>query len=165
MFLFHNISTHRNRVCRILSSHTVVIKSYIFWEVMLYSQLKVSSHFRGTCYLHLQCQTVSHTRHQYEAGSKQMALCASCWFLAWLLLVSEDGGSIFVQNIGLLSANYMELYSRRQYSKFYWQNIEISFKTQWTRTRQILSWIKKIRLDPSTVCLWITRLILRPAHL
>jgi hypothetical protein len=53
------------------------MKSTVFWNVMLFSLMKVNPYFRGTHCFHLQDQRVSQVRNQHEAGSKQN------WFLTW----------------------------------------------------------------------------------
>jgi hypothetical protein len=55
----------------------VVMKSSIFWDIMLCSWLKVNRHFRGTYRLHLQGQRISWVRNQH---------LLSCWFLARLII-------------------------------------------------------------------------------
>jgi hypothetical protein len=52
---------------------TVVMKSSVLWDITLCTPPKVNQHFRGTCHLHLQGQTVS------QATSK---LLASGWLRA-----------------------------------------------------------------------------------
>jgi hypothetical protein len=68
----------------------VVMNSYIFWDIKPCSLLKISSHFRRTCHLHLQDRIICQAIKQHDAGIKQQ-LCllhASRWFLAWLILQS-----------------------------------------------------------------------------
>lgn len=63
----------------------------IFWDIMLCSLVKVTRSFTGTCCPHLQgC----------KAASKLCLLPASCWILAFVLLLSpEDGSDMFFQII------------------------------------------------------------------
>jgi hypothetical protein len=58
----------------------VVVKSSVFWDIMLCSPLKVEQHFGGTCDLHIQGWRISLARNQCEAGIKQT------WFLDWFIL-------------------------------------------------------------------------------
>jgi hypothetical protein len=46
---------------------TVLMKSTIFWDIMLCSPLKVNQHFRGTYHLHLQGRRISQARNQHES--------------------------------------------------------------------------------------------------
>jgi hypothetical protein len=40
----------------------------------------------------------------------------SFWFLARLIFDREDGGNMFLRNVGRLSTDYAALYPRREYS-------------------------------------------------
>jgi hypothetical protein len=40
----------------------VVLKSSIFWDIIPCSPLNVNQHFRGTCYLRLQCRRENHAK-------------------------------------------------------------------------------------------------------
>jgi hypothetical protein len=53
---------------------------------------------------------ISQVRNQSEAGSKNAALMLDLYF------DPIDGSDIFRRNVGLLSADYMALYPRRQNS-------------------------------------------------
>jgi hypothetical protein len=75
----------------------VIMKSSISWDIMPCSLLKVSRCFGGTCLL----ATLHHSG-----------------FLLALSLDPEDGGYMFLQNVSLLSRDYMALYLRR-YSSIY----------------------------------------------
>jgi hypothetical protein len=57
------------RVVRSEVLTAVVMKSTVFWDIMLCSLLKVSRHFEGTYCLHLQGRIISRARSQ----------CASRW--------------------------------------------------------------------------------------
>jgi hypothetical protein len=48
----------------------VVIKISAFWDVKLFSQLKVNELFRGTCRLHLQIRGTNQARNNYSFGLK-----------------------------------------------------------------------------------------------
>jgi hypothetical protein len=57
----------------------VVMNSFVFWDIMPCSPLKVDRRFGATCRLHLQGRRLSQTTHQREGGSKQSCLLfASC---------------------------------------------------------------------------------------
>jgi hypothetical protein len=63
----------------------VVMKSIIFWDITQCSPLKVNRRFGGTYRLHLQ------------------ALLATCFYTGFLLGLyfdPEDGGDMFVRNVG-----------------------------------------------------------------
>jgi hypothetical protein len=47
----------RNEGFEVLTA--VVMKSTIFWDLMLCTLLKVNQHFRGTCHLHLHGRRIS----------------------------------------------------------------------------------------------------------
>jgi hypothetical protein len=49
----------------------LIMKCSIFWDITLYSLLKGSRRFGGTCRHHLQGRRVSHAGNQRETGSKQ----------------------------------------------------------------------------------------------
>jgi hypothetical protein len=58
----------------------VVMKDTIFWNITPCSPLKVNRRFEGI---------YRNAKSKCEAGSKQSYLLpASCWFLAWLILLS-----------------------------------------------------------------------------
>jgi hypothetical protein len=56
--------------CRIYVLIMVVMKSSIFWDIILCSPMKVNRHFRVTYPLHLQRWSVSQARDQFESDSK-----------------------------------------------------------------------------------------------
>jgi hypothetical protein len=45
--------------------------------------------------------------------SKKPAQLAACWFLAGLFSDPENGGDMFLRNVGWLSTDYTALYPRR----------------------------------------------------
>jgi hypothetical protein len=53
-----------------------MMKSFLFWETIPRSQLKVDPLFKGICHIHLKGQRISEGRNQQEAGSK---LCSACY--------------------------------------------------------------------------------------
>jgi hypothetical protein len=55
--------------CEVLTA--LDIKSYIFWDTMPCSTLKINRHFRITFRLHLQGRRISQAIYRHEAGSKQ----------------------------------------------------------------------------------------------
>jgi hypothetical protein len=98
--------------------------------------VKVSWHFRGTYRLHCQGWRVNQARNWHETGSSNTAYSLlDSGFLLDLLLSSEDGADMFVQNIGWLSPGYIMLYPRRYNSS------ELSLINPFTVMRaQILLW-------------------------
>jgi hypothetical protein len=62
----------------------VVMKSTIFWNIILRSLLKVNRHFRGNCRLYLQGPRISQARNHRKSGWHSKA--EQKWFLAWLIL-------------------------------------------------------------------------------
>jgi hypothetical protein len=95
---------------------TVVMKSSSFWDITPCSPLKVNRRFGGTCCLHLQGRRIK-ARKRYEAVSKYRTaeIAISFWFLG-LFFDPEDGGDMYLRNVGPLSADYIALYPRRQNS-------------------------------------------------
>jgi hypothetical protein len=74
-----------------------------------YSLLKVNQRFGGTYRLHLQGRKISR------------ALLATCFHAGFLLCSFydlEDGGDMFLRNVGWLSTDYMSLYPKRWYSSY-----------------------------------------------
>jgi hypothetical protein len=57
-----------------------------------------NQHSGGARRLHLQGWTVGQVRNQYEAGSKKSLIHVG--ILIRLLLNPEDGGDIFLRNVG-----------------------------------------------------------------
>jgi hypothetical protein len=105
--LFQGIFTDCPRVlsieayfCRLL-----LLKSYVFWDVTPCIPLKINWSFGGTWYLHLQDRRISQARNQREAGNKQSS--------DLLFFNPEDGGYLFLRNVGWLSTDYTALYPRR----------------------------------------------------
>jgi hypothetical protein len=71
----------------------VVMKSSIFWDTTPHSPLKVNRLFGGTSLLHLQGRKICQARNQL----------ATCFHAAFLLLIffdPEDGGDMFLRNVG-----------------------------------------------------------------
>jgi hypothetical protein len=60
----------------------VVVKSSIFWDIMLCSPLKLNRRFGGTCHLHLQDRRISQATNRLKAGGKQ-----SFQLPSWLILL------------------------------------------------------------------------------
>jgi hypothetical protein len=85
----------------IWGSHSDGYEEFYLLVLTLCSPLEVNRCFWGTCRLHLWAQGIS-----------QAKLHTS--FLLSLLLDSEDGGDMFLRNIGWLSRDYIVLYPRRQ---------------------------------------------------
>jgi hypothetical protein len=75
-----------------------VMKSSIFWDSRPCSLLKVNGRFGETCRLHLQGPKISRARNQRE-----VALLATCFHAVPLLALffyPEDGGDMFLRNVG-----------------------------------------------------------------
>jgi hypothetical protein len=52
----------------------------------------------------------------YSGDYEEQETCFHAAFLLGLFLHPEDGGDMFLQNVGWLSTDYTALYSKRQYS-------------------------------------------------
>jgi hypothetical protein len=86
----------------------VVMKSSVFWDIMPCSPLKLYRRFGGTCRLHLQRRRIC------QARSQRVAIRTN--FLLSLLFDFEDGGDMFLRNVGTISTEYTALYPRRWFS-------------------------------------------------
>jgi hypothetical protein len=86
----------------------VVMKRSVFWDITPRSPLYVNRCFGGTCRLHLQGQRISQPRHQREV----CYLLLLCYILC-LFSDPEDGGDMFLRNVGLHSTDQTALYTRR----------------------------------------------------
>jgi hypothetical protein len=83
----------------------VVMKSYIFWDITSCSPIKVNRRFGGTYRLHLQGRRITKQKTSVKAGGKQSPPRKDChllssWFPAWLFFYPEDGGDMFLRNVG-----------------------------------------------------------------
>jgi hypothetical protein len=96
----------------------VVMKSFIFWNVLPYSQLKIKRSFGETCRLHLQGRRICQSRNQGERVSIVLYLFHA-GFLPGLLFDPEDVGDTFLRNVDWLSFNYTALHHRTQNSLFW----------------------------------------------
>jgi hypothetical protein len=81
-------------------THTILKKSSVIWDITPWSPLKVNRRFGRTCSLYLQGR-ISSSCYLLHAG-----------FLFGLIFDTEDGGDIFLRNVGCLSTNYTALYLR-----------------------------------------------------
>jgi hypothetical protein len=77
----------------------VFMKSFVFWDIMPCSPLKVKWHFGRTLRSHHQDPKIIQARNEHEPGSKQSLREVICF-----------------RNVGWLSADYTTLYSRMQNS-------------------------------------------------
>jgi hypothetical protein len=77
-----------NVVFEVLTS--VVMKSFIFWDITPCSLLKVNRRFGGTCHLHLQGLRVSRMKQAARKAAR---------FLVRLPFNPEDGGDMFLRNV------------------------------------------------------------------
>jgi hypothetical protein len=73
----------------------------IFWDITPCSPLKVNRRFGGTCRLHLQGRIISQARNQQESRSAR--------YLLRLFFDPEDGGDMFLRNVGWRSTDYTAL--------------------------------------------------------
>jgi hypothetical protein len=89
----------------------MVMKSYIFWDIMPCSHLKINGRFGGKYRLQLQDGRINQARNQHETVS------AWCLFRVGFLLVlffdPEDGGGMFLCKVPGFSADYSTMYPRR----------------------------------------------------
>jgi hypothetical protein len=76
------------------------MKISIIWDITPCSPLKVNRRFGGTCRLHLQGRRICRARDQRE-GRWQAELCFHAGFLLSIFFDPEDGGDMFLQNVGL----------------------------------------------------------------
>jgi hypothetical protein len=95
-------------------------------DIVSCSPLKDNGYFGGTCRLRFQVRRISETRDQQETGSKQSNPLAEIsgfyrkqertarMETEELSCDPEDGGDMFLHNIGCLSKDYTALYPRRQ---------------------------------------------------
>jgi hypothetical protein len=91
----------------------VVVKNIIFWDVTPCSLLRCNRRFGETYRVHLQGRR---KLYQHEPASTQMA---SKMFLLKFFFDPEDGGDVFLRNVGCISTDYTASHPRRLYSFFY----------------------------------------------
>jgi hypothetical protein len=82
----------------------VVMKTTIFCDITPCSPLEYNRRFKGTYRLHLQGRRISRTRNQHE--SRWQAELG-------LFFDPEDGGDMFLRNVGCNSTDYTVSYPRR----------------------------------------------------
>jgi hypothetical protein len=112
----------------------MVMKSHIFWDILLCSPLKVNWYFWGTCCLYLQGQRISQARHQYEAGSKQRSASDTGIYshhhnLSILTLLSNHALIFKVSSLYVscpASLNLLDKYEILQCVKFYYFTVNPS---------------------------------------
>jgi hypothetical protein len=88
----------------------VVMKSIIFWDITRCSPLSLNRRFGGTYRLHLQRRRNKFIKNQQ--ASKQVA-SRFCWTY---FFDPEDGGDMFLRNVGWNSTDYTASYPRSWYS-------------------------------------------------
>jgi hypothetical protein len=81
----------------------VVTRGNVFWDITPCSPFKVNRCFGGIYRFHHQGRRINRARNQSETR----------WQAEQFL---EDGGDIFLRNVGCLSTDYAALYTRREYS-------------------------------------------------
>jgi hypothetical protein len=72
------------------------------------SPLKFNRRFGGIFRGHLQVRRISQTRNQCKSRWQEEG--SHTGFLLGILFDPDDGGDIFLQNVGRLSTDYMTLY-------------------------------------------------------
>jgi hypothetical protein len=78
----------------------------VFWVMALRSSVEVYRRFGGMCHLHLQGWRLSQANnHKKQGVSKGLNLCSPygllfTGYLLGLLIHHEDGGDIFLHNVG-----------------------------------------------------------------
>jgi hypothetical protein len=75
----------------------ILLKSIIFWDVTSCSPMKVKRNFRGTYRFHLHGRRIIRARNQCVA---LLATCLHADFLLGLSFDTEDGGDMFLRNVG-----------------------------------------------------------------
>jgi hypothetical protein len=98
-FLFFSVSEQKY-IVRLGALTAVVMKSYVFWNIMPYSPLKLNRRFGGICHLHFQGRRIKEIRIQHEASNK-------------LPCSIEDGGQMFLRNVCWRPTDYTTLYPGR----------------------------------------------------
>jgi hypothetical protein len=97
--LIEKAKTFRLRGREIFADTNDGLKSTVFWDITLCSPLSVNRRFGGTYRLHVQLST-----------------CVHDGFLLTSTFDPEDGGDMFLWNVGRHSTDYTALYPRRWYS-------------------------------------------------
>jgi hypothetical protein len=78
-------------------------RNSVFWEITSCSPLKVNWRFGGTYRPHCRSRGISQARNQREAGSEQSyPLADISGFFFGLFFDPEDGGGVFLRNVGWL---------------------------------------------------------------
>lgn len=88
-----------------------VMRSSVFWDMIMHSLLKDNRCFKGTYRLHLQCWRERWARNHLSL------LPTSASFLLALSFNLEDGSDTFLWNVSWLSVDCIVSYSRRQNCK------------------------------------------------
>jgi hypothetical protein len=91
---------------------TLLMKSFIFWDITPCCPLKVNRRFGEKFHLHLQGQRISRARNHRESWAL-LTTCFHTVFLFGLFCDPEDGGDMFLRNIGWLSTDCTALYPRK----------------------------------------------------
>jgi hypothetical protein len=92
------------------------IKSIIFWDTAPCSRLGVSRRFGGTCRLLLQGRNNTFGKKTSKKAGAKLSTCLLASLLLGLFFDSEDGGDMFLRNVGWHSTDYTALYPKRWHS-------------------------------------------------
>jgi hypothetical protein len=99
-----NFSVKRQKLNWNSDLHSCHNEECYFWNVVPCSPVEIDRRFGGTYCLHLKDQRVSQTRSKHQVGrySTLLYVILSACFFRGLLYSPEDGGSMFLQNVGEL---------------------------------------------------------------
>jgi hypothetical protein len=95
----------------------VVMKSIIFWDMKSCSPLSVNRRFGGTYRLHLQGRRNKlGKKPTSKQGAATCLFAGSCWNY---FFDPEDGGDMFLKNLGCNSTDYTVSHPRRWYASYH----------------------------------------------
>jgi hypothetical protein len=132
---------------------TLWYNSYVFWDVMTCSPLKINWCISGTCHCHLQGQR--------KASSP--CYLVHTGFVLGLFFNPEAGGDMFVCNSGWLPTDYMTLCVRR-YEPLLW---EPQSHPLWFHFLVVITiFIHELFVDVDTLCspLFLKYLMMNKFH-
>jgi hypothetical protein len=99
----------------------VVMESIIFWDVTPCSLLSFNRRFGGTYRLHLQGRRNNFSKTQQ--ASTLLATCLPAGYCWNYFFDPEDGGDMFLRNVGCNSTDYTASHPRRWY---FWTALVLS---------------------------------------